>query len=147
VIIRPANPSERDALEALQMRASLGNAGDRDALLAHPDAIDIPVDQIAAGRVFVLERSEVIVGFFAILLREDGDSELDALFVDPGIQRQGIGRLLVEHCAKVARLAGSTTLHVVGNPHAQKFYLACGFKLVGSFETRFGPGLLLRKKL
>jgi GNAT superfamily N-acetyltransferase len=147
VIIRPANPSERDALEALQMRASLGNAGDRDTLLAHPDAIDIPLEQIAAGRVFVLERGEVIVGFFAILLREDGDSELDALFVDPGIQRQGIGRLLVEHCAKVARLAGSTTLHVVGNPHAQKFYLACGFKLVGTFETRFGPGLLLRKKL
>jgi GNAT superfamily N-acetyltransferase len=147
VIIRPANPSERGALEALQMRASLGNAGDRDALLAHPDAIDIPLEQIAAGRVFVLERSEVIAGFSAIMPREDGDTELDALFVDPDIQRQGIGRLLVEHCAKVARLAGSTTLHVVGNPHAQKFYLACGFKLVGSFETRFGPGLLLRKKI
>jgi len=129
------------------MRASLGNAGDRDALLAHPDAIDIPLEQIAAGRVFVLERSEVIAGFSAIMPREDGDTELDALFVDPDIQRQGIGRLLVEHCAKVARLAGSTTLHVVGNPHAQKFYLACGFKLVGSFETRFGPGLLLRKKI
>jgi GNAT superfamily N-acetyltransferase len=147
VSIRTAVAAERDALEALQMRASLGNAGDRDALLAHPDAIDIPLQQIAAGQVFVLERGFSIVGFSAILPREDGDTELDALFVDPGTQRQGIGRSLVEHCAKVARSAGSTTLHVVGNPHAEKFYLACGFKLVGTFETRFGPGLLLRKKL
>jgi GNAT superfamily N-acetyltransferase len=113
----------------------------------HPDAVDIPLQQIAAGQVFVLERGASIVGFSAILPREDGDTELDALFVEPGIQRQGIGRLLVEHCAKVARLAGSTTLHVVGNPHAEKFYLACGFILVGTFETRFGPGLLLRKQL
>jgi GNAT superfamily N-acetyltransferase len=147
VIIRPAVAAERDALEALQMRASLGNLGDRDALLAHPDAIDIPLQQIAAGQVFVLEQAASIVGFSAILPRADGDTDLDALFVEPGIQRQGIGRLLVEHCAKVARLGGSSTLHVVGNPHAEKFYLACGFILVGTFETRFGPGLLLRKTL
>jgi GNAT superfamily N-acetyltransferase len=147
VIIRPAIPSERDALEALQMRASLGNAGDRDALLFHPDAIDIPLEQIAAGRVFVLERSESVAGFSTILPRADGDTELDALFVEPSIQRRGIGRMLVEHCAKVARTLGSTSLHVVGNPHAEKFYLACGFKLFGTFETRFGPGLLLRRSL
>ena len=121
------------------MRAALGNAADRDALLFHPDAIDIPLEQIAAGRVFVLERSESVAGFSAILPRADGDTELDALF--------GIGRMLVEHCAKVARSLGSTSLHVVGNPHAEKFYLACGFNQFGTFETRFGPGLLLRRSL
>ena len=139
------------------MRAALGNAADRDALLFHPDAIDIPLEQIAAGRVFVLERSESVAGFSAILPRADttrgafvqyyGDTELDALFVEPSIQRRGIGRMLVEHCAKVARSFGSTSLHVVGNPHAEKFYLACGFKQFGTFETRFGPGLLLRRSL
>lgn len=38
--IRLALPSEQRALEALQMRASLSNPGDRDALLANPDAIE-----------------------------------------------------------------------------------------------------------
>jgi hypothetical protein len=36
---------------------------------------------------------------------------------------------------------------VVGNLHAERFYLACGFSIIGSFETRFGPGLLMRLPL
>jgi len=147
VIIRPAIPAERKALEALQLRASLVNEGDREALLLHPDAIDLPVEQIKAGGVFVLEQQGAVVGFSAILAREDGDTELDALFVEPSIQRHGIGKRLVEHCAKIARSKGSTTLHVIGNRHAEQFYLACGFSIIGSFDTRFGPGLLMRLPL
>jgi GNAT superfamily N-acetyltransferase len=147
VIIRPAVPSEREILEALQLRASLINEGDRDALERHPDAIDLPLEQIAAGAVFVAEDGGAVLGFSAILRREDGDTELDALFVEPSTQRRGIGRMLVEHCANTARAAGASALHVVGNPHAEKFYLACGFSIVGTFQTRFGPGLLMRKTL
>jgi GNAT superfamily N-acetyltransferase len=146
-MIRPAILAERQTLEALQLRASMGNEGDRDALLRHPDAIDLPVEQIMAGGVFVLEQDGAIVGFSAILSREDGDTELDALFVEPGIQRRGVGKKLVEHCAGIARSRGSTTLHVIGNRHAEPFYLACGFQIIGSFDTRFGPGLLMRLPL
>jgi GNAT superfamily N-acetyltransferase len=146
-MIRPAIPAERQALEALQLRASLGNEGDRETLLRHPDAIDLPLEQITAGAVFVLEQNGAVAGFSAIMAREDGDTELDALFVEPGIQRQGVGRRLVEHCAEIARSKGSTTLHVIGNPHAEQFYLACGFHIIGSFDTRFGPGLLMRLPL
>jgi ribosomal protein S18 acetylase RimI-like enzyme len=147
LVIRTAIPAERRALEALQWRASLGNEGDRDALLRHPDAIDLPLEQITAGGVFVLEQDGAIVGFSAILPRDDGDTELDALFVDPSTQRRGIGRKLIDHCADIARSMGSRALHVVGNIHAKQFYLSCGFTIVGSFETRFGPGLLMRKIL
>ena len=147
MIIRPAIPADRRELEALQLRASLVNEGDREALLLHPDAIDLPIELIKAGGVFVLEQHGAVVGFSAILAREDGDTELDALFVEPSIQRQGVGKRLVEHCAKMARSKGSTSLHVVGNPHAEQFYLACGFSIIGRFETRFGPGLLMRLPL
>lgn len=147
VIIRPAVLAERRSLEALQWRASLGNEGDREALLLHPDAIELPVEQIAAGGVFVLEQDGAIVGFSAILPRDDGDTELDALFVEPGVQRRGVGRKLLEHCAETARSMGSCALHVVGNIHAKPFYLSCGFTIVGSFDTRFGMGLLMRKSL
>ena len=147
MIIRPAIPAERRTLEALQWRASLGNEGDRDALLRHPDAIDLPLAQISAGGVFVLEEDAAIVGFAAIVTRGDGDTELDALFVEPAIQRRGIGRRLVDHCAEKARSMGSGALHVVGNMHAKQFYLSCGFTVVGDFQTRFGLGLLMRKAL
>jgi hypothetical protein len=39
MLIRSALLSEQKQLEALQLRASLSNEGDRDALLANPDAI------------------------------------------------------------------------------------------------------------
>jgi hypothetical protein len=117
LLIRRAVISEQKELEALQLRASLTNAGDRDALLAHLDAIELPIDQIAAGAVFVSERNGVIVGFAALLRRPDGDVELD----------------------------GSTALCVIGNPHALHFYSVCGFNVIGTIETRFGSGLLMRK--
>ena len=146
-VIRRAVISEQRELEALQLRASLTNAGDRDALLAHPDAIELPVDQIAAGAVFVSERNGAIVGFAALLPRPDGDVELDALFVDPDVRRCGVGRSLVDYCAQIARAQRSAALCVIGNPHAYDFYSACGFRAVGTTETRFGPGILMRKML
>jgi GNAT superfamily N-acetyltransferase len=142
---RPARASERQALEALQRRASLSNPNDREALLAHPDAIELPLDQIVAGHVFVVEWNGTTAGFAAVVPRDDGNSELDALFVEPDHWKHGFGRLLVEHCASVARTRGSAALHVIGNPHAEGFYRACGFEQIGTTHTRFGMGLLFRR--
>lgn len=147
VIVRRAIASEQKQLEALQWRASLNNPGDRDALLAHPDAIELPLEQIKDGGVFVAEVAGSVMGFAAILPREDGDFDLDALFVEPNAWRQGIGRALVQHCAAAARDAGATSLHVVGNPHAEGFYTTCGFDTLGTQQTRFGAGLLMKMGL
>lgn len=145
--IRLARPSERGALEALQRRASLSNVGDREALLANPDAIDLPLEQIDAGRVFVIETAGSIRGFAALLPRADGNAELDALFVEPDTWQRGYGRRLIEHCAATARGVGAKAIHVVGNPHAEGFYVACGFEPLGTEVTRFGTGLLMRRLL
>jgi len=147
IVIRPALQAERSSLEALQWRASLANPGDRDSLLANPDAIALPDEQIAEGHVFVAHSEGRIAGFAAILTRPDGNAELDALFVEPRLWKRGVGRLLVEHCAQVARERASRILHVVGNPHAEGFYVACGFSTTGVVETRFGSGLAMQRGL
>ncbi|HKE93611.1 MAG TPA: GNAT family N-acetyltransferase [Povalibacter sp.] len=145
--IRTALVGEKPQLEALQWRASLNNPGDREALLANPDAIAIPEGQIAGGWMFVARAGDAIVGFAAILPRADGDTQLDALFVEPDLQRLGIGRGLMDHCAQVAKAHGSKAIHVVGNLHAADFYRSCGFQLCGTEQTRFGPGLLMCRQL
>ena len=147
VSIRLAQHDEQTMLESLQRRASLNNPGDRDALLANPDAIAVPIEQIAAGCVFVAERDGVVAGFAAVVPRPDGGAELDALFVEPHLWKHGVGRRLVEHVAEVARLRAATFLHVVGNPHAEGFYLSCGFRVTGTIDTRFGVGLDMRQPL
>ena len=144
IAIRCALLSEREALEALQTRSSLANPGDRDALIANPEAIELPAAQIQAGQVFVAHQGGEILGFAAILLRPDGGIELDELFVEPGQWRRGIGKMLVRHCALAAKSVGANALHVIGNRHARQFYESCDFELAGSTDTRFGEALLFR---
>ena len=147
ISIRPAQPTDQKALQAVQWRASLNNPGDREALLANSDAIELPLQQIESGGVFIAEESGSIMGFAAILPRSDGDLELDALFVEPKTWRQGVGRALVEHCCLAAKGSGARAIHVVGNPHAERFYEACGFKQIGTKQMRFGVGLLMKRSL
>jgi GNAT superfamily N-acetyltransferase len=147
IVIRSAVQAERAGLEALQWRASLANDGDRDNLLAHPDAITLPTEQIAENCVFVAERDGVVAGFAAVLPRPDGGAELDALFVEPHLWKTGVGRRLVDHIADIARGRAATFLHVIGNPHAEGFYVSCGFSVTGTVDTRFGIGLAMRRPL
>jgi GNAT superfamily N-acetyltransferase len=147
VSIRLAQPDDQTTLESLQWRASLANPGDRDALLENPDAIELPIEQIVADGVFVAERDGVVVGFAAIVPRPDGGAELDSLFVEPHLWKHGIGQRLVDYIAEIASARAASFLHVIGNPHAEGFYVSCGFNVTGVVETRFGVGLTMRRRL
>jgi N-acetylglutamate synthase-like GNAT family acetyltransferase len=87
------------------------------------------------------------MGWAAILPRDDGDTELDALFVEPDGWRRGIGSALVERCAEEARATGASSLHVIGNPHAEDFYKKCGFEAQGEKQMRFSVGLIMKRTL
>ena len=105
------------------------------------------IEQIAAGCVFVAERDGVIAGFATVVPRSDGGAELDTLFVEPHLWKQGIGRRLVDDIAEVARVRTARCVHVIGNPHAEGFYVSCGFRATGTIDTRFGVGLAMRRAL
>jgi GNAT superfamily N-acetyltransferase len=144
---RLAVPAERSALEELQRRASLIWEDDREALLAHPDAIELPLEQITDGRTIVAENAGQLLGFAVVLRRDDGDAELDGLFVDPVQWRRGIGRALVEHAERLAKAEGATNLWVIANTRALGFYDSCGFVTVGEVATRFRPAPRMRKSI
>ena len=147
ILVRLARRDERQALEELQRRASLEWEDHRADLMAHPDAVVLPADQIEAGRVHVADIQGRIGGFCVVLARSDGDSELDGLFVEPAAWRQGIGRRLVDEAAKIATAEQATWLHVIAGHRALPFYAACGFAMVGETSTRFGPAFIMRKRM
>ncbi len=146
-LVRQARLHEREALEDLQLQASLMGMEDRAALLANPNAIDLPTDQIADGNVYVCEVDGEIVGFGVVLPRADGQAELDGLFVRPQVWGEGYGRVLLEHGAAMARTWGASELHVVANAQAMAFYRACGFEPNGTAPTRFKPATTMVKRL
>jgi len=149
--LRLAKPAERSELEALQLRASLIWEEDRARLLAalrdNPNFIEIPPEQITGGRVLVAESDGRLVGFAVVLRRDDGQGELDGLFVEPDCMRQGIGSQLVREAERVAIRDGASFLHVIANRQASKFYAANGFELIGEAQTAFGPAPAMRKVL
>jgi GNAT superfamily N-acetyltransferase len=142
---RPAMLVEHRALEELQWRASLMWEEYREALLENPDAIELPAEHI--GSTIVAERLGETVGFAVVLPRPDGNAELDGLFVEPSAWRGGIGRRLVAEAQKLASARGAKAIHVIANPRAKGFYVACGFILLGKTSTRFGPGLRMRRAI
>ena len=111
----------------------------RAQLEAHPDAIELPAEQITAGLVRVAEQDGVVVGFAVLLAPSGGACELDGLFVEPEAMRGGVGRLLIEDAKSIARERGATRIDAVANPQALAFYEAVGFKPAGEARTRFGP--------
>ena len=141
--IRMARSDEREALEALQRRASLALGEYNEQLEAHPDAIELPIEQIVRGEVIVAELDGRVAGFAAVLI-DDDIAELDGLFVEPEHWRQGIGAALVNVAVHEARRQG-LAMTVVANPSAREFYEKCGFTVEGEAQTRFGPALRMSR--
>jgi GNAT superfamily N-acetyltransferase len=139
VQLRTATDDDLDALRDVYRRSSRSNAGDRDALLAHPDALDFTGDGIDDGRTLVAMEEGRIVGFATLGAATGASVELDDLFVAPEHQRRGIGRALVADAARRARAAGAARSDVTANPDALEFYGSVGFVVVGAAETRFRP--------
>ena len=121
-------------------RASLVDEAYRRQLEENPDAIVLPAEPVAAGDVLVAETEKGIAGFAVLAL-----GELSGLFVEPGDQRRGVGRALVEAAVHEARRRGLSLVIVVASPKARAFYEKCGFRIEGEATTRFGPALRMSR--
>ncbi len=143
--IRSARAQDKAELEALKLRASLAWGDHVEELKALPDARHIPDAHFPS--VFVAELETGIAGFATVLARSDGDAELEDLFVDPGLWRQGVGSRLVAEAGERAIRLGAGSLHVVAGERARAFYEICGFHVVGRVMTLFEPAFAMRKDL
>jgi N-acetylglutamate synthase-like GNAT family acetyltransferase len=120
--IRDAASRDVPRIRSIFRAASLSNAGDRDALLSHPEHLEWD----AAGRVRVALEEADILGFAAVVIAGEL-AELVDLFVDPAAMRRGVGLALTRDAAGLAAHAGCSALAVTANPHAAAFYAAAGF--------------------
>ncbi|EAM6973075.1 acetyltransferase [Salmonella enterica subsp. enterica serovar Ago] len=77
--------------------------------------------------VAVTDQDE-LVGFMLLT-----GEHMDALFVDPDVRGQGIGKMLVEHALTLA--PGLTTNVNEQNTQAVGFYKKMGFKVTGRSEV------------
>lgn len=147
VRIRTAVQADVPALQYVFRAASLSNAGDRDALLKHPEFFLFTGEGVPEGRTTVAVGSGRVLGFATVSRAEQGQTEIEDLFVDPLWQRRGIARRLVEDLVETARDQGHQRIGVTGNSHALAFYLAVGFRQVGEVLTPLAPAPRLHREL
>jgi GNAT superfamily N-acetyltransferase len=145
IAIRFGLPVERGELEDLQRRASLAVERYRADLLAHPEAIHLPLSQLQEKQIRVAEIAGQIVGFSAVLPKTAQIFDLDGLFVEPHRWRRGIGRALIADALQSVREQGGIALDVVANPAAEAFYEEMKFEVCGYAQTQFGPARLMRR--
>src|SRR3954451_18834950 len=138
--VRDAVAGDEPALARIFRAASLSNAGDRDALLAHPEALTLPHDVLACGRTRVATSADgTVVGFARTRPTERGALELEDLFVDPNAMGRGVARQLIHHILTEAAAEDVVRIDVTANDHALGFYRAVGFLTGAPVDTEFGP--------
>lgn len=121
--IRNAYPEELDALVELWLQAS------RDAHSFVPfdfwqsRSRDMREIHLPGAQTFVCERDSMIAGFVSLV-----DGYLAALFVEPELQGQGIGRALLQFAQSRCDQLQLTVF--TENIRAVRFYRIAGFHLL-----------------
>ena len=115
---RKYNLDFASAEEQQKLLGPFRNAG--SPVQSHRDEI---TEVLRADMMFVAEDNGEIVG----VLRARKE-RLQSLFVRGDHHRQGIGRLLLEHCERECTRQGSMAIRLAATLYAVPFYLAMGYK-------------------
>ena len=141
--IRRARPSEAGVLSELALRSKGYWGYDADFLTACRDDLALSPDDIATSVVYVHAEGDAVLGYYRVLLQDDGVAELDALFVEPAAMGHGVGKRLWRHAVATAIALGCTEIVLQSDPQAEGFYLAMGAERAGESESTVMPGRML----
>jgi GNAT superfamily N-acetyltransferase len=172
-ILRTATTIDIPAMQALIERSgvalSVGFYTDEQAAAVTREVFGVDSQLVADGTYFVVEDGATMVacgGWSKRSTAYGGDktktepdrlldpateaAKIRAFFVDPGMERRGLGSLLMEHCSAEARAAGFGVLELTATLPGVPLYLARGFEPVRTFDLPLSvpvPVTLMRKPL
>src|SRR5215211_4619260 len=104
--IRRVRPAEAGVLSGLALRSKAHWGYDADFLAACRDDLTLSAKDVATSAVYVCDGLSAPLGFYRLVLQDDGVAELDALFVEPAAMGQGVGKRLWRHAVATAEKLG-----------------------------------------
>lgn len=124
-VIRPATATDLPAMHDVRNRV-------RENRLSSPDRVSQAayLSYVEAGSIWVAETDTGVVGFAAL----DGVARsVWALFVDPDVERNGVGKALHQRMLDWAREQGfeQLSLRTEAGTRAAQFYRRAGWKQAG----------------
>lgn len=145
--LRPAGPDDHQTLFELKRRASLAVPEDREALLAHPEAIVLEIAHLKPDTTVIASLDGETAGYVCVMPGPNRTSHVFDLFVDPPFWRRGVGSRLIAAAEDLARGQDATRMAVVAGAFALPFYIACGFSPYAPQPTQFSPATALIKPI
>lgn len=145
-MIRPARASDHPAMEAVfcaSVRTLCTEVYGQeiiDAWIGTAGSQRFIRGQQRGNEYYVLIRHGRMAAFGALKME---DQLLEALFVDPSLAGQGLGRTLLEFMVGVARAAGCRKLRLNSSLNAVGFYRANGFSETGRGDLVLEGGVAL----
>lgn len=161
-LVRAATHADIPAMEALIARSGIAlsvgfyTAEQAQAVTRYVFGVDSQL--VADQTYFVIEKDGVMAAcggwskrstlFGADRTKQGADPLLDpateparirAFFVDPSAARQGLGRMLLQHCSEAAAAGGFHTLELAATMPGVPLYSACGFEIIEPIEITL-PG-------
>jgi N-acetylglutamate synthase-like GNAT family acetyltransferase len=141
--IRPARTDEAAQLTDLCTRSKAAWGYDAALMEASRAALTVTPERIEYGGCFVADDGTGAVLGVAAIIPDGDDMELDLLFVEPGLMRGGVGRVLLERAAQEARSRGAKRLTILADVNAAAFYERCGAARDGEAPSDAVPGRIL----
>jgi GNAT superfamily N-acetyltransferase len=128
--IRRAQPSEAAALRQLAHRSKAYWPYSPEFLDAVRPLLTLEPQDVASSDVWVLELDGDLAGWHRVTF-QDGHAELEDLWLEPPFIGSGMGRVLFEHAAGIARRRGAERMEWDAEPYAEGFYRAMGGEEIG----------------
>jgi GNAT superfamily N-acetyltransferase len=94
------------------------------------DDLTISPDFVAANQVYVAERDNELLGFYALIIRNE-KAELDHLWVAPAHLGTGVGKELFLHAMQTAARRNIPEVGISSDPNAEGFYRKMGAHRIG----------------
>lgn len=123
--IRRARTDEAELLRALAHRSKAFWPYPESFLEAVRPLLQLDASDIAESEVWVLDADDHPVGWHRVTLHGQR-AELEDLWLEPAWIGTGMGRILFEHAAGLARSHGASRLEWDAEPYAEGFYRAMG---------------------
>src|SRR5690242_3428007 len=109
--VRAARPQECKILSAICLRSKAHWGYDAEFLRRSANSLTVTPELVGTGRVLVAERDGQTIGVAAVVpMNNDGDYDLERMFVDPCALRCGAGTALFDACVRLAQTEGAKKL-------------------------------------
>jgi ribosomal protein S18 acetylase RimI-like enzyme len=152
LVVEPARPADFPRIAELTVGvyvdgglASPGYAPELADVAGRADRADLLVVRDRAGAV-VGSVALVLTGDFGNITASEDESAFRMLVVDPAVQGQGVGELLVTTCLDRARAAGKRRMVISTDPlmtAAHRLYERLGFTRLPERDWSPEPGIEL----